>query len=152
MIEIFILISFTFEQTSDAFLWANLACTLSGPYPPQEHWLTSQVLPCISIATLCHTLIATHCNIATHCHTLSSCHPARASLHATAQLIRGILSDKVKFPNTNQFIHPPFLLRGFNMGAGYILFNQCKLPLIRHKFDQRKVFYGRKAKVINTSC
>ena len=40
---------YTFEKTSDAFLVANLACSLSGSHPHQEHWLTSQILPYIAI-------------------------------------------------------------------------------------------------------
>ena len=92
------------------------------------------------IATHFHTFVI-------HCHTLSSCLPPCASLHATSQLIRGILSDKVKFPNPNQFIHHPFLLLGFNMGTvGCILLNQCKLPMKRHKLDQRKLFLWTKGK------
>ena len=60
-------------------------------------------------------------------HTLSSSHPPRASLHAMSQLIPGILSDKVKFPNTNQFIHPlPLPSFGCTMGVSYILLNQCE--------------------------
>ena len=83
--------------------WLYIVCNIV------LHFLT---LPCLYIA-----IHAYHFQwyFALYCHTLHCLapilFPARdlAILHAASQLIRGILSDKVKFPNTNQFILPPIL-------------------------------------------